>query len=64
MVWHSECLLEIARVKKRGDSVRPFRKREGGGMGSSLQFHSNQFKPIEDDTYATTDDFQSYSQEI
>jgi hypothetical protein len=27
-------------------------------MRSSLQFHSNQFKSIEDDTYATTDDFQ------
>jgi hypothetical protein len=27
-------------------------------MKSALQFHSNQFKLIEEDTYATTDDFQ------
>ena len=27
-------------------------------MKSAIQFHSNQFKLIEEDTYATTDDFQ------
>jgi len=27
-------------------------------MKSALQFHSNQFKSIEEETYATTDDFQ------
>lgn len=27
-------------------------------MRSSLQFHSNEFKSIEDDTFATTEDFQ------
>jgi len=27
-------------------------------MKSALQFHSNQFKLIEEDTYATTDDFE------
>jgi DNA-directed RNA polymerase specialized sigma24 family protein len=27
-------------------------------MRSALQFHNNQFKSIEDDTYATTEDFQ------
>src|SRR5208282_3046394 len=33
-------------------------KREGEGMKSALQFHSNRFRLIEEDTYATTDDFQ------
>jgi DNA-directed RNA polymerase specialized sigma24 family protein len=32
--------------------------RYGEEMKSALQFHSNQFKLIEEDTFATTDDFQ------
>jgi DNA-directed RNA polymerase specialized sigma24 family protein len=59
MVWHSECFSEYCEGEKtEGNSIRPVRKREGEGMKSALQFHSNQFRLTEEDTYATTDDFQ------
>jgi DNA-directed RNA polymerase specialized sigma24 family protein len=59
MVWHSGCFSEYCEGEKtEGDNVRPVRRREGKGMKSALKFHSNQFRLTEEDTYATTDDFQ------
>jgi DNA-directed RNA polymerase specialized sigma24 family protein len=36
----------------------PLGKREGGGMNSMSQFHSDRFKLIEDETYAVNNEFQ------
>src|ERR1035441_8022378 len=59
MVWHSGCFLKSCEGEKtEGASVLTVRKCEGEEMKSALQFHSNQFNSIEEDTYATTDDFQ------
>lgn len=59
MVWHSECFSKNYEGENaESHSLLPVRKREGEGMKSALQFHSNKFKSFEDDSYAAADDFQ------
>jgi hypothetical protein len=49
---------ELRKGKIVNNGLRPVRRREGEEMKSALQFHSNQFKLVEEDTYATAEDFQ------